>query len=329
MLPHPQAPEAAHVIRWRGLDIETTHRASAVLFTPQTGAVDLLENSSGYRVWLRSAAKPFQAVALLQHPNAHTLRPQDWAIASASHGGMPMHTAQVLHLLQLAQSNVGNLLCGRHLPLEDKAMRHLLGKGHTETALHHNCSGKHAGMLLACQWHDWDKTTYLSPGHPLQQMILNELSSVVDPETIHIGIDGCGVPVFSMLLADGATLFHHLASTPLYQPLILGMTRHPELVGDPQRIDTCLMQASGGDIVAKVGAEGLIGLAHLPSQTGMMIKIHDGLNAARDRLCLALVEQQGWLTPMALASLWAKPQFSTTTLNGRGDKTGHYSFNLT
>jgi len=327
---NPALPtQIAHVIRTRGEDIETTHRASAVLFRPETGAVDLLGENPDYRVWLRSSAKPFQAVALLQHPNAYSLRPEDWAIVVASHGGMPMHTAQVLHVLQQAQSNVGHLLCGRHLPLEERAMRHLLESGHAETALHHNCSGKHAGMLLACHWYGWDKTAYLSPEHPLQRMILSALTAVVDAETIHVGIDGCGVPVFGMPLADGAALFSHLSQNPQYQPVILGMTTHPELVGDPQRIDTCLMQASGGEIVAKVGAEGLIGLAHLPSQTGMMVKVHDGLNSVRDRLCLALVEQQGWLSPTAMASLWAKPQFSCTILNGRGDLTGHYRLHLT
>ena len=46
------------------------------------------------------------------------------------------------------------------------------------------------------------------------------------------------------------------------------MTAHPDMVGGPGRFDTLLMEASGGRVLAKAGAESYQALGLLPGALG-------------------------------------------------------------
>ena len=75
----------------------------------------------------------------------------------------------------------------------------------------HNCSGKHAGMLLACVRAGWNVETYRRRSNPLQRRVRSAVERATDIEDLVIGIDGCGVPVHGMPLQAMATLFARLA----------------------------------------------------------------------------------------------------------------------
>ena len=60
------------------------------------------------------------------------------------------------------------------------------------------------------------------------------------------------------------------------------MTRHPDLVGGFNRLDTTILKSCGGRVIAKEGADGLLGLAidhdDFPEGLGVVVKIAHGWN---------------------------------------------------
>ena len=61
------------------------------------------------------------------------------------------------------------------------------------------------------------------------------------------------------------------------------MVRHPDLVGGFNRLDSTILKAGEGTVIAKEGADGLLGLAiehpDYPKGLGIVVKIAHGWNA--------------------------------------------------
>ena len=75
--------------------------------------------------------------------------------------------------------------------------------------IHHNCSGKHAGMLTTCCFFDEDTCGYSAYDHPAQRRwfdVLGDLTGL-DPTVRPHGVDGCGVPVLAWPLERLAYAF--------------------------------------------------------------------------------------------------------------------------
>ena len=141
-------------------------------------------------------------------------------------------------------------------------------------------------MVCACVHRGWDPRTYVRPDHPLQQANLNLLAEVtVTPaQDIEIAIDGCGVPTFGVALRAFAHAFARLAA-PSALPVRHGeagervrdaMLSNPAMVAGEGRFDTRLMEALGGRVLAKSGAEACQGLAIVDRRWGIAVKIEDG-----------------------------------------------------
>jgi L-asparaginase II len=248
--------------------------------------------------FFRSSAKPFQAFPLLQALQKHniTLPTEALAIACSSHSGTPDHTKWSAYLLEQAGLTKQNLGCGPHPPVDKEAAKALEEEGIAPTTLHNNCSGKHAGMLFACILNDWPIDNYLAPNHPLQQSIVHCLEETAEEKLLDIAIDGCGAPVFYLPLRTMAKLYARLASQDKFKPLIEAMTSYPELIGGQGRIDTVLMQVSSGNLLAKVGADGVMCIANRSQQLGFSLKMENGQNSIRDLTLPFILYQLGWLT---------------------------------
>lgn len=318
----------AIVKAYRGDICENSHHAWAVLVNQTGNVVKKFPESAQPMVMLRSAAKPFQTIPLLRHPQSQTLSLQEWAIICASHSGSAEHLTWVNRVMEKAQITVENLQCGSHPPFDKPMNQQLLCNNTPPTALHNNCSGKHAGMLLACRYYDWPLDTYLEQDHPLQKAILEIIQAESQAPQIHLGIDGCSAPVFAMPLQNAARLFAQLVAKPEYQTLFDAMTHYPQLVGDSERIDTQLMKHTKGNLIAKVGAEGFLAIANKQTQQGLCIKCQDGSNDIRDRLAIRILEDLGWLEKDAIETLRQQSNFSSTRKNALGKTVGHYEFNL-
>ena len=254
--------DAISVVVRRGDVDEARHRVHAVAV--RDGVIVDSAGDSELVTFLRSAAKPFQALPLArEHPD---LTSEELAIACASHEALPEQLAAVRALLARAGAEENELECG-----EQEGSR-----------LRHNCSGKHAGMLLHARTRGWPRAGYRLPGHPLQQEILGLVggASGLPREEIRLGTDGCGVVAFGMPLSRMAEMFSRLVRSDLdgAAAVVEVMRAHPDLIGGPSAADSTLMRARPGTI-AKRGAEGVLCVG-LPDGTGVAVKVEDGANRA-------------------------------------------------
>jgi L-asparaginase II len=214
--------------------------------------------------FMRSAAKPLQALPLaLEHPD---LPIEELAIACASHEAREEQLAAVSALLARAESGPEDLECG---PAAGSRLRH-------------NCSGKHAGMLLRAHTNGWPREGYRLAEHPLQRG-LHELvagAAGLRAGDVPTGIDGCGVVAYAMSLRSMAEAFARLVLEELDGAALVtvAMRAEADLIGGPEAADSTLMRALPGAI-AKRGAEGVL-CAGLPDGTGVAVKVEDGANRA-------------------------------------------------
>ncbi|MDX1777310.1 MAG: asparaginase, partial [Thermodesulfobacteriota bacterium] len=141
---------------------------------------------------------------------------------------------------------------------------------------------------------------YISPGHPVQQLILGTVSSLteVPVEQIGIGIDGCGVPVFFLPLANLARGYAKLTSRsdPAISRLMEASLANPEMIAGSERICTDIMQVLGKKVFAKTGAEGGYAMSLMEQGWGVGIKIEDGSNRALNPVIIETLKQLGVLT---------------------------------
>ena len=214
--------------------------------------------------FMRSAAKPLQALPLaVEHPE---LSSEEVAIASASHEAGEVQLAAVRSLLARAEATEEDLESGAQ----------------DGSRLRHNCSGKHAAMLLRARARGWPREGYRLPDHPLQRELLRVVAEAggLRPDGIRTATDGCGVVNFAVSLRAMATMFSRLVlgELPGSESVVAAMRAHPELVGGPNAVDTALMEALPG-AVAKRGAEGVL-CAGLADGTGIALKVEDGANRA-------------------------------------------------
>jgi len=250
--------DAISVTVRRGVTVESVHRVHAVAV--QDGAVVLAAGDPGLVTFMRSAAKPLQALPLVRARD--DLDTTEVAIASASHLARPDQLAAVRNLLARAGATEDDLECGP--------------AGSPLGRIAHNCSGKHAGMLAFCAARGWQRRCYRLPEHPAQRAMLHEVAAAAElsPEDIRTGVDGCGVVAFALPLERMAAAFVRLRALVGGGEVAEAMQAHPELIRGPGALDTRLLQAPG-DWVAKGGAEGVL-CAASGDGLGLALKTEDG-----------------------------------------------------
>lgn len=239
-------------------------------------------------VYLRSSAKPFQAVTVVEIGAADRFKwtNQQLAVVCASHAAEDNHLEAVNQILKAADLVEDQLGCGPHSPFSEVARDRLVLSGKRPTKIHNNCSGKHAGMLAANSMRGWDAPTYLRADHPLQienQRTLCRFADASESE-VPTAIDGCGVPTFFLRLDRTATAFARLANPEKLgaddraaaQTVVQAMCAESWYLAGTKIFNTTLMEFAGHRVVAKLGAEGVfcIGLPGLG--LGIALKIADG-----------------------------------------------------
>ena len=265
----------------RGGFVDCVHRI-AIAVTDAGGDVVLETSRAGdLAVFLRSAAKPFQAEPAVAAGVLEQLGLDDrhLAVACASHLGLDEHVARVAEILAAAGLEPANLRCG---------------EGEARGVLGHNCSGNHALGLALCSVSGWEVAGYLDRAHPLQQAMRGAVARVAGMRPDE-AVDGCGMRAYRLPLGRIAAMFGALATDQgSLGRCARAMRAHPQLVRGDGSIDTELMRETAG-LVAKVGAEGVIGVG-LSDGRGLALKVVDGtwralepaaLHAVRDGLGIA------------------------------------------
>src|SRR5713101_4812389 len=201
---------------YRGGHLESFHRGS-IAVVDSLGRLLAFAGDPASVTCVRSAAKPFQALPLLEYggDEEFELTGEEIALTCASHGGEAVHVAAAAGLLRKGDFDEEDLLCGAHLPYDEKAAADLRALGEEPSPLHNNCSGKHAGMLLATQAMDLPSASYIDADHPLQTLMRMTLADFagVESNDIPTSIDGCGVPAFHLSLYRTAYAYARLMAT--------------------------------------------------------------------------------------------------------------------
>jgi L-asparaginase II len=267
-------------------------------------------------VFARSSVKSLQALPLLESGAADRFGYDDaeLALALSSHSAEHIHTERVAALLGRLGLGVEHLRCGSQVPLDPAARRALAQRGEQPSALHNNCSGKHAGFLALARHLAVEPAAYLDPAGPSQRAVRNALQEMTGSEDreLYVGVDGCNAPTFRLPLVKLATGIARLASPATQsgaraaacERMLAAVARHPELIaGTHQRICTDIARATRGRLFPKIGAEGIYVIGRARTGEGLALKIDDGNDRALHALVVALLEKLGWADAGELAAL--------------------------
>lgn len=311
---------------YRGQHLESIHTGS-IAVVDSLGRLLAYAGEAAQVICMRSAAKPFQAIPLLEYGGAeeYDLTSEEIALTCGSHGGEAFHVSTAAAMLRKGEFDESDLLCGAHAPYDEKAAADLRAAGETASALHNNCSGKHAGMLLATQVMDVPESRYIDPDHPVQVLMRSTVGDFtgLSSDAIPIAVDGCGVPAFFVSLYRTAFAYARLMATAenaeapgaldrygeSASHVVEAMTAFPHYVAGAWSITTPLMEAFDGDLLAKEGAEGVYAMALSPAlnaelterlkvtddaAVGIALKIDDGsMGRGRNPVILRTLELLG------------------------------------
>ncbi|MDE2370262.1 MAG: asparaginase [Burkholderiales bacterium] len=294
----------------RGGIVESAHRG-AVAVVDADGALRLQIGDIDRAVFPRSAIKVLQALPLVASGAAERwgLVDAELALACASHGGEPRHVEAAAAMLAKAGVDASVLECGVHWPSHDASLKALAAAGTPPTALHNNCSGKHAGFVcLGCLMANAVGSTgaadartflrgYVRPEHP----VMREVGAAIEAATGNdlartaVGTDGCSIPTYAIPLRRLALAFARVGSgvglseghARAARRLRAAVAAAPYMVAGTGRFDTRVMERLGERVFCKVGAEG-VHCAALPELgLGVAVKIDDGNNARACEVAMA------------------------------------------
>jgi L-asparaginase II len=216
-------------------------------------------------------------------------------------------------------------------------------RGERPTALHNNCSGKHAGMLALALQLGAETADYQRSDNPVQREVFRAVSAYAGLAAgeLRFATDGCGVPTFALTVETMALMFARLAAEAggkgeaaradfgreVARRVVGAMRAHPLMVEGEGELDTELMRAGSGRFISKVGAEGVYAAGVLPCGAwpeglGLAFKIEDGDKGDRARpvAAVAALTRLGVVGEDELSHL---SKFARKTLtNHRGDEVG-------
>ena len=204
----------------------------------------------------------------------------DWrqrAIAVSSHNGDTEHVEAAMSLLD--ESEHGLVQTPLDVPLVQFGRQ-----VRRPRRWYHTCSGEHAAILRGCRLLGWSRVGYTLPHHPFFQAYVEQVRRFLGAgwEPLRVAKDGCGLPTISNTVGELAVLYAGLARVRSEDWIWEAMMRHPDLVGGFNRLDSTILKSCDGRVLAKEGADGLLGLAiehpDHPEGLGVVIKIAHGWN---------------------------------------------------
>jgi L-asparaginase II len=190
------------------------------------------------------------------------------------------------------------------------------------SALHNNCSGKHAGFLSVAHAIGAPVRGYGAPAHPVQREVRAVLESLAErplSDATACAVDGCSVPTWAMPLASLARAYARFGTGLGLSParaqaaarLRAACAAKPWYVAGTGRFCTRAMERLGARLFVKTGAEGVF-CAALPEQGyGIAVKCDDGAARAAESIMATLIAR---LLPLGADDQAFMEQFSRPPL---------------
>lgn len=297
-LPHP-GERPLEVCLLRGEAVESRHRVHVMVVDSEGDTVFQWGNPR-LAFFPRSAVKVIQAAAWVSAGLDKTweLGDEELSIACGSHEGEEFHVKTVARWLEKLGLSEADLACGAHAPYHVPSAHALIRAGLVPTQLHNNCSGKHSGLLTCCLGNKWDVKGYTNYDHPLQEKLRATFSQFFDVDFSKLpwGIDGCGIPTYSVTLAGMALAMANLADPgklggnlkEAVKRLNVAVAAKPLFLGGTSSFCSQVMAHTEGRVLAKLGAEGVYGAWVPKAGIGLAMKCEDG-NARASEVAMAAV----------------------------------------
>ncbi len=267
-----------------------------------------------HNTYYRSAAKPIQALPafLSKIDLKYGLTDREAALFTASHRGETYHIEALETMKEKFAIDESELFCPYSYPLNAEPKEAMLRKNMEKRKLYHNCSGKHMGFIATCRELGFPTEGYWNVDHPLQQLILKTLSYLSETplSDIHVGVDGCGVPVFAIPLHNMAITSLKLACPDLIDDLELReavermttiMNNEFNMVASDHFICSTLLQDR--NIVAKGGAKGVYCFGLKKERLGFALKVLDGSEDVWPNVIASILEQIDYENKETIANI--------------------------
>ena len=286
----------------RGDFIESIHVAYAVVVNGE-GEIVYSSGDPHYLTCVRSTLKPFQASATVKEgaTKAVGLTPAESALMCASHNGEDIHVKTAESMLKKIGYDTSYYECGTHFPYDKESKIKLIQNDEKASALHNNCSGKHAGMLCLAKHLQIDPKGYTDPGHQVQQLIMKQVKRFSELDEFPLATDGCSAPVPFLPLFNIALMYQKFASGNYDElnTLFDAVTSNPYLIAGKNRFDTDFIETMDGKAVTKVGGEAVRGLGIRSGNGdvfGIALKVLDGNQRCSPIATMAVLDELDLLT---------------------------------
>ncbi len=290
-------------------DVKDLFTHGTIVLTDSSGKKIFEKGDGSEYAFPRSSAKLMQAMVPLSVGAADAFNLSDAEISQicASHSGEAIHIQTVRSILKKIEMEESALKCGAHYPFKKEVAEKMKADGIEATAIHNNCSGKHAGMLAAARILGAPTEDYYRPENEVQKRITTMISQVCEyPEAqIRMAVDGCGVPVHALpieavaygmaRLADPTTLPAPIQSAA--QNVVDAMYEYPLYCSGSDRIDYYIMSKSTEKIVVKSGANGYFVGALPERKQGFALKCYEGGNLYKERILIDFLKKYGIIAP--------------------------------
>ena len=262
----------------------------------------------------RSASKPIQSLPTIMEGlhEKYGLTDAETAIFSGSHWGEQYHVQLLESICQKTGLREEDMIMDPTYPLNNEEKTRLIRNGQSPRKIYHNCSGKHLSLMLLSRELGEDVKDYWKIESKAQGRILEVISKMTDTSiaNIRIGVDGCGVPVYSVPIRAIALSFLRLACPDLIKDssLALAVKTNREFIGKNSRVldgekGPCAILSRTGDLITKAGALGVHGFGCASGRFGGVVKISDGNDQKSAFATMCVLEKLGFSDKEVLKDL--------------------------
>lgn len=290
----------------RGDMVESYFRGAYVVVDASGQLIDAV-GDVGREIYPRSALKAIQTLGMLNSGAADTFNVTmpEIAMACASHNGEDHHVTIVTQWLDRLGLKCDVLECGIHASMSKETALAFALEGRVLTPAHNACSGKHTGFITLALHLKASIKDYTRFDHPVQKYINSVIEEMIEIDVTMAprGTDGCQIPVIGMPLknlakgmakmANPKTLSSTLSESS--KKVVTAIQAHPDLIAGTGRFCSTITQESGGEILAKMGADGVFSVIVPHKGWGIALKIDDGHLQAAEVAIMGILKKHGLL----------------------------------